>query len=233
MEEIKPKSSFRAEYDDTIHHITIFYNMLTNADKYDNRIFYLTMTSSETLDYLAFLFPIHKQEIRDVILEKMAQYFSSFKELAGCNFVFNENSEGYEMRAEDERGKVLVYINLYDRTVTLDAPENIKQIELYDIPKIDTQIDALLTSIEAARNSLNEDQITEVKDYAKKMFMPKRYEKQVDAEIRGYQMDLDFQQDKKRKLQQELEVYHRTPEYKNRKRVGDILTSIMRVKGAE
>ena len=232
MSDYRFKQSLKNEMDNRINHMNNYFNMLTSPEKYDDRVFYLTMSSEHTIEELNILFPENKKEIRLTILNKIREYLMTKLNLSNFLLDIEPDSDNYEIHLY-HKNDLWMIISLLNRNVKIILPEDIEYAESVLLPKLETETAKIADAIQQEVLKTREENITEVKQYAKKMFFPKQYDKQIRENI-------EYLQNKINELKNEAEnlyntvlyPYYNNDEYKTKRMLADSIESILKVRGA-
>lgn len=207
-----------------------YYNFIATPEKYDDRVFFLSMCTEAAIDDFLSLFPNSYQKIRESVLTRIIAYINKTITFdARQVLTFDDNSENFDLFLL-EKDKLIMTILLPKREIVISNPPRIEEIERVEIPSLENKISLLAEAISNKENDLDEDLITDAKTYASKIFLPKRHTKKVNKTILSYQNEIYLYTEQINALNQELDQYYQSPVYKQKKKIADKIYSIIALK---
>jgi len=224
------KQSMKNEINNTVNHMNNYFNLITSPEKYDDRVFYLSTTSRDIIDEINKLFPENRKNIRSVILDKMVGYLKKQKKLSEFNIFYAPTSDNYEVfiAMKDE---VWMTVSFYDRVVDVIKPDNIVEIEKIKIPNLNREIAKLKDAMDIEYKNLQEENIHDVKDYAMKMFFPKKYEENINKNMNVYLVNIQYKEKEIADLEDELNLYYSGMVWRERSIIEGEVSSLLQVRG--
>lgn len=219
--------SLQKEINHLNNKIMQYYNFLATPERYDDRIFFLSMCTEAAIDDFLILFPSCYQEIRKKILTRTIDYLSKLITLDTKQVLtFDNDSENFDLSLM-EKDKLIMTILLPKKEVVISNPQRIDEIEKIEIPNLEDKITLLEEAISATKKDLDEDLITDAKTYASKIFLPKRHTKKINKTIRSYQNKIYLYTEQINILNQELNQYYQSSSYKRKKKVANTILSVI------
>lgn len=159
--------SLKAEMDDNINRMQKYYNFLINEESYDSRLFFLTFSNYQVINDIINYFPGNYKEIRKHILTKTAKYIKENRIFSDYIVNFDDDSDSYELFIENIKGEKLVNVLLADKKTHFIKNTDILMIEV-QMTEAENEIKKIDNEITQIKSLFNEDNISDVSEYAKK-----------------------------------------------------------------
>lgn len=221
--------SLKSEMNDSINRMQKYYNFLTNKENYDKRLFFLTFANEQVINDMITFFPENYKEIRKCILTETAKYISQNKTLLNYIIDFDDNSDDYNLFIKNKNNETLIEISLIYKKTYLIKDLHILMNEV-QISECKNKMEKIKNQMEQIKLLFEEENISDVGEYAKKMFFPKRYFKKLNKDLNILQQQYIDIQNELNHLMNQLNVYKNSNRYQEQKRISESIDDIFSIK---